>query len=343
MDNIDFDKINNYFNKLALHIFESKDIENKYERFLELNDFFISFFQPIYFKYEGEFNVNNKEINLSIEDVINITKEILGTISEEYVLLIDELITSGKLDFSYNNEYSDSHFKLECKNSIITKEININRVFNYTDVRTLIHEFMHYISSVKNGFKNKLLTEFISIYFELYTNKYIYDKYNTDISELNYADRIVNVYKRCRHIQYMQIPFATYKRYGNLDKDSYKLANEIMSPYEDYDYFNECNRIISFINKYEIDKKEDEELLMEEFHYYFYATMLALYGQVKFDMKKMVNLANNISNEENEDLDLIELLNKYNLHIEDDFDLLPVEEIEKYIEFFNNKKQGKTI
>ena len=51
-----------------------------------------------------------KENSLTYQDVCDCARRIIESIDKDYLPLYDDLISTGKLDFSYNSEYFDSHF-----------------------------------------------------------------------------------------------------------------------------------------------------------------------------------------------------------------------------------------
>ena len=131
----EYNKLNSYLNAIFV-------ILNDYDYFLIKNIFKIGKLNQEYLttisKYA--FPSNTKENNLTFEDVYLITREIISTIDTNYLAEYDKLIEIGILDFGYENEYSDSEFVHE--NNLI----NIRREFNYNDVISLVHEFIHYIN-----------------------------------------------------------------------------------------------------------------------------------------------------------------------------------------------------
>ena len=64
--------------------------------------------------------------------------------------------------------------------------IDISRTYNYDDVLTLIHEFIHSTNSSKNmGVYRYILTEFFSIYFEMLSQNELLEKGNITLSDYN--------------------------------------------------------------------------------------------------------------------------------------------------------------
>ena len=131
----EYNKLNSYLNAIFV-------ILNDYDYFLIKNIFKIGKLNQEYLttisKYA--FPSNTKENNLTFEDVYLITREIISTIDTNYLAEYDKLIEIGILDFGYENEYDDSEFVHG--NNLI----NIRREFNYNDIITLVHEFIHYIN-----------------------------------------------------------------------------------------------------------------------------------------------------------------------------------------------------
>jgi len=113
---------------------------------------------------------------LTYQDVYNLAREIIESINSDYLEDFDKLIENGQLDFGYEGEYEDSVFVHEQKDSNIYNYINIKREFNYSDVGSLVHEFIHYTNGKNNNtIKRRILTEFLSIYYENYAIDYLID------------------------------------------------------------------------------------------------------------------------------------------------------------------------
>lgn len=104
-----------------------------------------------------------------------------------------------------NPENSDSRCYVENNKKLI----NVERKFNFNDVITLIHEFMHYINgNVEKEYINRyLLTEFISIYFEIYAQNYLLKNYDISKESIGIYYRLNDCKKCCKDIYYYCILF----------------------------------------------------------------------------------------------------------------------------------------
>ena len=71
------------------------------------------------------------------------------------------MLETGALDFSFNREYDDSCFTHIEEKGQIHNLIDINREFNYNDVLSLVHEFIHFTNGKETvGANWQVLTEF---------------------------------------------------------------------------------------------------------------------------------------------------------------------------------------
>lgn len=333
----DYSLINDFFNELSLYLFESKDIEENYFRFMILNDSFGRYFKERYFS-DGSYQNQTKNNNLTFQEVLDLSKEIIESINPKYIDRFDDLLDSGKLDFSYEHEYDDSHVLHEViGGKIINQLINVNRKFNYTDVETLVHEFMHYMCYMGVGIRNKIIGEFIAIYFELYADEYMFKKYNMDTEELFYNNRVLTTYANSSINAKVEIPLLLYRTFGNLSKDSYKDATPFFKNYEKKDYDYECDETLKIINN--VNTKPLPYLLKS--HYYVIATFLAFYFRKKVDISTMINFANNVSVEADNDIDLLDLLEKYNLIVCSDLNSVVIDSIDEYLNLFEKEKKQR--
>ena len=313
MGKVDYNIINDYLNNLSLKLFESKDFENNYSVFMYINDNFLNYFAKRYFQEES-YHIITKQNNMTYQEIIDISRNIIASYNLSYINIFDNLLNDGTLDFSFEGEYYDSHVQHVFNDGKLkSRIININRAFNYTDIEVLIHEFTHYVCFIGNGIRNKILGEFLSIYFELYAIEYIYKNYKISLEELFYNRRIINAYYQACKIKNVQLPLYLFMSLGNIDENSYKDASVIINNYTKIKYDYECSEILKSIN--DKNNNKDSVFSIEDDHYYLIATYLAYYFRKNATIDDILNFMKNINNKDNVNLDLFEILNKYNLNI----------------------------
>ena len=185
-----YKKLNNYL-KIVFTELEKNDkflIDNlvfMYDISYSLNKFLE--------KYELQYN--KKQNDLTEYEICLYAEEILNSIDKKYSKKFKSLIENFQIQFIYNSGVPIYYKFLNSKN------IYLYRESNYTDVQILIHEFMHYVNDGKRISKNRnILTEFLSIYFELYSTKKLMEK-NIPKEELDYNFRLINTNKMCEAFQ----------------------------------------------------------------------------------------------------------------------------------------------
>ena len=335
----DFDVINDYLNNLSLYMFECKDVEDNYDFLIRMNNCFSNYFGDRYF-VDGSSQIVPRKNNLTYEDVLNISRKVIESINPKYLEEFDKLLNSGIIDFGYEDEYEYSFVRhVFSKGKLESRIINLKRSFNYNDIETLVHEFMHYVCFVGDGMRNKIIGEMISIYFELYTMEYLKKNYNFELEELFYNRRLVSIYRHSGELKKIELLLYLYMNFGNLDENSYKYAAGNYKDYSKEDYESECKKTLEIIKK--IKDGTYEKNVVEESHYYLYATLLAFYFRKKVSLEKMLNFVDNVKNVENEDLGLIELLNKYNLKIEDNVGEVLYNSFNEYLDIFEAEKRQR--
>ena len=166
-----YDKLNYYLNEIC------KYLEKGNSLLLE-NIHGISILNDEFLKHIQSYHLDNKtkQNKLTFEDIFLLAREIIGSIDESYLESFDNLIKSGELDFSFESIYEDSVCISTHRKNQVKQIININREFNYNDVRILIHEFIHYTNGKKISTNSHYFTEFLSIYFEFYAIDYLLKK-----------------------------------------------------------------------------------------------------------------------------------------------------------------------
>ena len=338
MEKINYQLINDYFNSLSLNLFESKELEENYDNFIVLNDFFYNYFGKRYF-VENHYHVETRHNNMTFQDVVDIAKEVIESFDSTFAQIFDNLLDNGILDFSFEGQYYDSHVEHVYHNGKkLHSEININRSFNYSDVEVLVHEFIHYMCFMGTGIRNKIISEFMSIYFELYAIEYMYKKYKFDLEELFYNRRLVNVfYHTCRIIK-LEVPLYIYKSFGDLDENSYKNELGFLTNYTKEKYEHECREVEKIIKN--INDGTYDKCVIEEDHYYTMATFLAFYVGKKKNVNDILYFLKNVNREENLDKDILELLSSFNMGIEEDIKQVLEEALDEFLDQFEeNKKQ----
>ena len=172
------------------------------------------------YNLESESNKNK----LTFLDVYNLAREILSTINKDYLNDFDNLIKSGELDFDYEDVTDDSYFEKRDEQL----SINIKRNFNYSDVTVLIHEYIHYVNGKgKRTLSRELLSEYLSIYFEMYATDYLLEK-GVPIEQIGISDRLKFTYDRVSDFHFMVTPFLSFAKFGKVGKDEHTLFKKYL-------------------------------------------------------------------------------------------------------------------
>lgn len=310
-----YKKLNNYLNIIF------KELEKNDKFFLEnltpiaiTSERVFDFFEQ--YEYEEDFTENN----LTFEDIYIIAREIIESIDEKYLPVYDKIIDDGTLDFNYN------------------------------DVIGLIHEFIHLINKkISNSTNNRyLFAEFISIYFEIYAQKYLIQNYNVSKDSIGIYQRLSSIKRNSLNIVTYSIPFFAYLNSGNLNENSYEFTNQFFIKESKERFEKECENILENCEKteknyqkeilYEIkfDEGKFGKYLVNELgfnsHYrYLLGSLLAYYVIDNVDIKNMVALNDFIDTEESAQISPIDLLYKFGIDI-DEFLNKSLEIIEKILE-----------
>ena len=337
----EYKELNEYLNRLFRHL-------DKYYKFILDNMLDIFLINDQYFELIGDYDLNteSKENKLTYKDVYECARRIIESIDKKYLKLYDNLIETGQLDFSYNKEYYDSHFY----HSKSINLININRYFNYDDVVVLIHEFFHYTNGLKGrNLTNEVLTEFISIYFEIYATNYLLNE-GVEKGELECLSRIRSIYNRSCDLYYIETPLLANNKFGNIDDDSLNLLNQFFTSNLTKKQFNsECNYLLEFfriikqnyikenfnneVDDYELDLRFADAITY--YFEYFFGTMWAFYAIENCDMKDIICVNDNMANNDKKMDELMNIMKIY------EFDYKTYEKAIESIINYINKIKGK--
>lgn len=295
--------LNRYFNEIC------KFLEREDSLLLEhikaicmLNDTFLDTIN----KYNLGDNKQEKN-TMSFEDVYMLAREIIEAIDPAYLEDYDKLFTTGELDFSYEASYEDSHCRTTYHGKVAKRQlININRDFTFDDVRKLVHEFIHYTNGKRYSKNRHYLTEFMSIYFELFAIDYLLDK-GANKNELDCFFRIKNESVRAGQFSYYEIPLLAYAKFGSLDKYTVPMLQKFVLGIKKDDFDQECTTAYEKLREIEENKKsaiEDDpdmlgQILAQEFiaqdYRYILGTILAIYAHEHSEFDDIVWLNNHLS------------------------------------------------
>lgn len=345
----DYQKLNYYLNGCF------KELEKK-DAFLLRNIHPLARLSDTYIHLINNYDLEiyNEENNLTFNDVYLLTREIIESIDESYLKYYDKMLENGQLDFSYDLEYSTSHFYWNFDKDL--RLVNINRYFNYTDVPTLVHEFMHYMNGLGNFFSNNqyLLSEAISIYFELYAKKYLLEK-GVSKEELFLNQRIIYTQKATSNFNWYSLILLAYEKYGNIDENTYKLLNEYVCRITKEEFEEECSKALELclkeheeykfeykmttddinMNKFEENLFSHLTTFLNQSYKYVFGTYIAYYALENVPKEKMTYLCNHINEEPYSSMNVIDVLKTVDIDIEK----LDVKIIEKVLEENNTKRK----
>lgn len=295
-----------------------------------------------------------EENNLTFNDVYLLAREIIESIDNSYLKYYDKMLDNGQLDFSYDFEYPTSQFCWNYDND--TRLININRTFNYIDVTTLIHEFIHYMNTIDMPLsKNRyLLSEAISIYFEEYAKLYLLNK-GVSKEELFFNKRIIYTKKAASNFNWYSLIFLAYEKYGNIDENTYQLLNKYICKITKEEFDEECSKALSFCEKihkeYELEYKTNSNAInMDDFeeklfkhlitfvneaYRYIFGTYIAYYALEHSTKEKMTYLCNHINEYPYSMMNVFDILEAADI----DVDELDISIIENVLEKNNTKRK----
>lgn len=310
---------------------------------------------------EHKFHKNN----LTFEDVFNVARNEIEKINSNYLKEFDKLIDSGRLGLFKQEENitikeSDDYEKLsdienneeETRNDSIcfyTEDdyfIDLARIYNYDDVLSLIHEFIHSTNSSKNmGEYRYILTEFFSIYFEILSQKNLLEN-GINPSELNLFDRIKSTVMISKKIVKYDIVFMAYNLFGNLKEDSYEDLEKyhIVSSTKD-DFENVCVNLLKYFDYQKIVyNNENKKFNLYEYrkcisrlfssgYRYLYGTLFACYLLEKRNKDKIVWLNDHINDEKIKNMNLTDVFKIIGIDLTDEnIDTKLVNSFENYYE-----------
>lgn len=335
MKNEDYKKLNDYLNDTFVYLSE-------YDGFF-LSDMcaILNLNIMLYEKLKDiDLNHNFHENNLTFEDIFNIARNEIEKINPNYLDKFDKLITSGRLEFFnqdediiINEKYdyqklsqlenSEEDIRYDSVCSYIDDDyfVDLVRKYNYEDVFILIHEFIHSTNASKTmGEYRYILTEFFSIYFEMYAQKNLLES-GTNSSEFDIFARIKDTGLLSKEMFKYTPIIIYYNLFGNINENSYddlikyNIASSTKEEFEStcfnlLNYFDYKNKEYNNENK-DFDLYEYREYISSMFsssYRYLLGTLFSCYLLENGNKDKVVWLNNHINDDEIKNMDFISVL-----------------------------------
>jgi hypothetical protein len=296
-----YKELNEYLNEIFKHCEEENFFFlRNIEELAKMNDIFLQYIMD---KQIEDKTIENK---LTFEDILTITREIIASIDKNYLKDFDTLMASGILDFSFEQEYRDSCFTHIESRGQIYNLVDINREFNYDDVLSFVHEFIHFTNGKeKIGANWNALTEFLSIYFEIYAAEYLFNK-GIPNDEIHLMDRLTIAKQHAITLSRYEIVLLAYEKFGPLNKDTYQILSKTILNISEQQFELECYNLYKNLRK--IDREESSEKkktqsraskLSDAFitrnYRYVFGTLLAFYAKSYVNREDIVYLNNHIN------------------------------------------------
>lgn len=315
-----YKELNNYLNEVCIYLEKEQPYLVRY--IYEMVKFNNSVYSLV-----KDYDISPREENGNIDfwTVYDTARDIISLINPAYLESYDKIISNGELEFSYKYDFDDSHVTTTRKNGEYQKTIDINRSFDYSEVVTLVHEFIHYITSHDFSFNRMFLAEFLAIYFEMSAVRYLKDQGITD-KDLDYSHRLKILRGRSNRFYGYGIILFAYIEFGNLSDDSYKYVKSLFPEVTWEEFKRHCVYLYkSFlrVEKRMKDKINDDEfkrgeIMAEEFmttdYLYVIGTTLAIYARKYCDFADILSLNDHITSYDYWDIEDILLRIGINIH-----------------------------
>lgn len=341
----DYKKLNDYLNDTFIYLSE-------YDGFLIYNMHTIFRLNSMLYEKLKNIDLKHKfhENNLTFEDIFIIARNEIEKINPNYLEKFDELIDSGRLEFflkeknitiKESNDYKklseienseeDIRYDSVCSYTEDDYFIDIARTYNYDDVLMLIHEFIHSTNASENiGEYRYILTEFFSIYFEMYAQRNILES-GINSSELDIFDRIKDTGKISKEIVKYDLAFMAYNLFGNVKEDSYEDLEKyhiVSSTKEEFE--SVCINLLKYFDYQKIVyNNENKEFnlynyrkhiskLFSSGYRYLLGTLFSCYLLENGNKDKVVWLNDHINDEEIKNMNFIDVLKIIGIDLTDE-------------------------
>lgn len=341
----DYKRLNDYLNDTFIYLSEHDGffIQNMHNIF-SLN-------LILYENLKGiDLRHNFHKNNLTYEDVFNLTRNEIEKINSNYLENFDKLIDSGRLEFFLHEQnmiikestYYENLSEIENNEEEIRNDsvcsynngdyfIDLARTHNYNDVLMLIHEFIHSTNSSENmGEYRYILTEFFSIYFEMYAQRNLLES-GINSSELDIFDRIKDTGKISKEMNEYDLVFMSYNLFGNVKEDSYEdLKKYHIASSKKEKFESACFKLLKYFDyqkvKYNNENKKFNlydyrkciSSLFSSGYRYLYGTLFFCYLLENGNKDKIVWLNDHINDEKIKNMNLIDVLKMIGIDLTDE-------------------------
>lgn len=301
MNKEELDYLNSELNRLFLRM--SKD-----DVYCHDEIYIISRFSDLFMRHLEKQDLTFKNENpkyLTYQEVYDLGRKIIESINPKYLEEYDKLIDKGVLNFSYEHEYPTSGFTAIEEEHQILEEININRNFDYNDVRVLVHEFIHKTNFHKEESQvREALTEFLSIYFDTYALDFL-EKNGIKPEELDKKNRLRWTLRDTHMNNIILVPILAYSELGSLNENTYELLKEYIMPIDKKTYDEELKCLYNLFKNiekaiFDANRVEIEKYIIASLHYkYLMGTLLTYYARKNCTLEEIVYLNDHINEFDN--------------------------------------------
>lgn len=258
---------------------------------------------------------------LTFLEVYEMARNIIGNIDSSYINAYDQILNNGELEFGYNKEFSDSSVIITRTNHGIKRIIDIDRSFDYNEVRTLVHEFIHYTAGHFFNNNRSFLSEFLAIYFEMIAVKKLED----DNKLVDYYFRLKTLRKSGNRFYGYGIVLFAYISFGNINEDTYKDVCRVFKSFNQESFNKHCSYVYKVLKNIENESKykftDDYELrckmaaakFMAGDYLYIVGVILAIYAHQYCDNNAILYLNSHLSSFDN--MNIEEVLNYIGIDI----------------------------
>ena len=240
-----------------------------------------------------------KSNNMSSIELLNKTKAIISDINPEYLNMFDDIINKGILEIDY--DVIDSDELLEFQDNKFSKKGNLlymNNSFDNSFVSILNHEFLHYTNDNKLIVRY-LLTEFISIYFELYSNEKLYEHGE---EKIDFSTRLRFLKINSDFLDSRCDILLAFLKLGSINEDTYKDIDKYFKDITKEEYDKEVEQILNefqyietmcYLNNKESSYEDINESLAlpyKQNYKYLFCSLLAFYSLAYKDKEDVLKL-----------------------------------------------------